>query len=213
VDFTICDFVADVRAPTPSGAAELVVPDQAEWRRTLSTLATRNASLIRRRLDDSHQRLDWLGRRLMQCSPSAKLARQRDWLVNLRQLLTAAMRHDLGVRGRRLEQLRARLLRRSPELGVERRINRLATLRQQLASAMGQSVKNMAHRLTVAERSLRTVSPLATLDRGYAIVSDATTGRVISDTTQTAKGARIEARLARGRIAAIVDDLRGQSSD
>lgn len=208
VDFTICDFVADVRAPTPSGAAEIVVPDQAEWQRNLGTLAMRNAALIQRQVNDRYQRVDWLGRRLMQCSPSASLARQRDWLLNLRQLLAAAMRHDLGVRRRRLDALQARLLRRSPELDVERRINRLAALRQQMATAMLRSVNTATHRLNVDERALRAVSPLATLDRGYAIVTDAG-GRVLRDSRQSAKGATIQAQLARGRLTAIVSDIPG----
>jgi exodeoxyribonuclease VII large subunit len=212
VDFTICDFVADVRAPTPSGAAEIVVPDQAEWQRNLGTLAMRNAALIQRQVNDRYQRLDWLGRRLLQCSPSAHLARRRDWLLNLRQLLTAAMRHDLGVRRRRLDTLQSRLLRRSPELDVERRINRLATLRQQMATAMLRSVSSATHRLNVDERAIRAVSPLATLDRGYAIVTDAG-GRVLRNSEQSTKGATIQARLARGQLTAIVSDIPGDGEN
>lgn len=216
VDFTICDFVADVRAPTPSGAAEMVVPDQAEWQRILQSLAARNASLMQRYLQDRSQRIDWLERHLMQCSPGARLARQRDRLSSLRQLLAASLRRNLDQPGRRLDQLTGRLLRRSPERGLERRNNHLATLRQRLATSMTQSMKSATHRLGIAERGLRTVSPLATLDRGYAIVTDAK-GQVLVDSSKTSEGLQIHARLAKGSIAAVVSSIskqgKGESRD
>lgn len=213
VDFTICDFVADIRAPTPSGAAEMVVPDQAEWQRLLQSLATRNAGLMQRHLQDKSQRIDWLERHLMQCSPSVRLARQQDRLTSLRQLLAASLRHNLERPGRRLDKLSGRLLRRSPERDLERRISGLAALRQRMATSMLQSMKSTTHRLGVAERALRTVSPLATLDRGYAIVTDAN-GKVLLDSANTSRGAPIHARLSKGSVSAIVDKVdRGESHD
>jgi exodeoxyribonuclease VII large subunit len=116
------------------------------------------------------------------------------------------------VRRRRLDTLQSRLLRRSPELDVERRINRLATLRQQMATAMLRSVSSATHRLNVDERALSAVSPLATLDRGYAIVTDAG-GRVLRNSEQSTKGATIQARLARGRLTAIVSDIPGDGEN
>ncbi|MCI0517164.1 MAG: exodeoxyribonuclease VII large subunit [Woeseiaceae bacterium] len=209
VDFTICDFVADVRAPTPSGAAELVVPDQAEWLRRLSTLASRNAAHIRRHLQDRYQRLDWLSRQLAQASPAATLLRQKDWLRNLRQLLLAAMRHDLGQRGRALDQLASRLLQASPALRVQRALHRLSTLQRQLNACAEAMLRNASHRLDLAGRALNSVSPLATLERGYAIVKDVASGRVLTDIATVTAGDRIEARLAKGVISATVDTVSG----
>ena len=71
IDVTIADFVADVRAPTPSGAAELVVPDQADWRGRLDALSARIANLGRRYLEDRFQAVDWLSKRLSQASLAA----------------------------------------------------------------------------------------------------------------------------------------------
>ena len=117
VDFTIADLVADVRAPTPTAAAELVVPDQAEWQRQLETKATRIASLGRRYLEDRFQSLDYLSRRLAQSSPATTVARQKDWLRNLQMVLAGVVRHDLTSRARSLEMMRSRLLQLSRRSG------------------------------------------------------------------------------------------------
>ena len=114
VDFTIADFVSDLRAPTPSGAAERVVPDQAEWQRRLAQTATRLAGLLRRRLDDLAQAQDWLARRLAQASPAATVARQSAQLRQARERLLLAGRHALERRMRRAALLGTRLLARSP---------------------------------------------------------------------------------------------------
>ena len=94
VDFTIADFVADVRAPTPSGAAELVVPDREDWLRTLNSLATRVARLGQRTLEDRGQTLDWLVRRLLRASPEARVERQQDKLREIRHRLNVAIRQQ-----------------------------------------------------------------------------------------------------------------------
>jgi exonuclease VII large subunit len=97
-----------------------VVPDQAEWLRSLTATTARIASLGRRYLEDHYQALDWLSRRLSQSSPAATVAGQIEWLRNLRQVLTGAIRHDLVRRSRAIEFVRARLLQRSPAIEVDR---------------------------------------------------------------------------------------------
>ena len=159
VDFTIADFVADVRAPTPSGAAEIVVPDREDWMRALNSLANRIIRLGRRSLEDLGQSLDWLSRRLVQTSPSVAL---------------------------------------------ERSASRLAGLRQRLSSAVNSSVSDVSHRLQLAMRGLHSVSPLATLERGYAIVEDATSGKVLMSASDATPGDDIRARLADGELIATV---------
>jgi len=207
IDFTISDFVADLRAPTPSGAAELVVPDQAEWVRLLTSTTARIASLGRRYLEDHYQELDFLSRRLAQSSPAAIVARQADWLRNLRQVLTGAVRHDLVRRARVLEQIRTRLLQRSPAVEVQYSVRQLTQLKERLRSAGTGGLERVANRLNLAGRALHSVSPLATLERGYAIVSDAETGKVLNDASDTKPGTGITARLASGSIDATVDKV------
>ena len=204
VDFTIADLVADVRAPTPSGAAELVVPDQADWQRRLDRLSLRFATLGRRYLEDRYQAIDWLGRRLVRSSPAATVARQRDWLRNLHQVMVAAVRHDLSSRARRLEIVRSRLVQHSPALGVQRNIARANALTQRLGNAGRHSLDRLTVRLRLAARALDSVSPLATLERGYAIVSDARSGRILTDAATVMPGQQIRARLAQGELEATV---------
>jgi len=204
IDFTISDFVADLRAPTPTAAAELVVPDQAEWLRSLTTTTARIASLGRRYLEDHYQELDFLSRRLSQSSPAAIVTRQMDWLKNLRLVLTGAVRHDLLKRSRALELVRTRLLQRSPAIEVQHSVNRLAELNRRLKSIGTGSVDRLQNRFKLAERALRSVSPLATLERGYAIVSDTESGKILSDASATKPGKKITARLAHGSLSATV---------
>jgi len=204
VDVTIADLVADVRAPTPSGAAELVVPDQAEWQRRLEKLSTRIAGLGRRYLEDRYQAVDWLGRRLVRSSPAATVARQREWLANLRQVMVAAVRHDLSNRGRRLESTRSRLLQHSPALDVQRNLARTGALAHRLGNAGRNAVARLEVRLRVAARALDSVSPLATLERGYAIVTDAESGRILTDAATIKPGRHIRARLLHGGLEATV---------
>ena len=213
VDFTIADFVADLRAPTPSGAAEQVVPDQAEWLRHLSATSARIATLGQRYLEDRFQSLDWLGRRLRQSSPAATVARQRDWLRNLQQVMVAAMRHDLTSRHVAVGNVRAKLLQHSPRMGVQQGLNRNDNLGQRLRSAGTNLVERLSVRLRVAARALDSVSPLATLDRGYAIVTDKESGRVLSNATQTRAGREIRARLATGHVQATVTKTDSNDDD
>jgi exodeoxyribonuclease VII large subunit len=214
VDFTIADFVADVRAPTPSGAAELVVPDQAEWLRSLSATAGRIALLGRRYLEEKFQTVDWLSRRLTQSSPATTVARQNDWLRNLQQILTGAIRHDLVTRVRIVENIRFRLLQRSPAIGVQQSMQRLSALQQRLRGSGTSAVDKLNVRLRLAARALDSVSPLATLDRGYAIVSDEGTGAILTDAAKVKPGSGIRAQLAHGTLQATVNETdTGKSND
>jgi exodeoxyribonuclease VII large subunit len=204
VDVTIADFVADLRAPTPTGAAELVVPDKAEWERRLSAASARLTTVGRRYLEDRSQAVDWLNKRLLQGSPAATVHRQREWLHNLQQVLSAAIRHDLATRQISLQAASAALRQRSPALGVQRTVTRVAALQQRLETAAGHTVNRTAQRLGLAARALDSVSPLATLERGYAIVTDAESGRILTDASAVEPGTNIAARLASGSLEATV---------
>ena len=181
VDFTIADFVADVRAPTPSGAAELIVPDREDWLRSINSLAARIARLGQRTVEHRAQTLDWLARRLLQTSPEQTLLRQHDRLSNMQRRLLSAMRQGVAAQRPALTNLWQRLQRSGPEA--------IATPR---------------HRLQLAMRGLHAVSPLATLDRGYAIVEDADSGKVLMRAADATVGADVRTRLAKGELIATV---------
>ncbi len=180
--------------------------------RSLTAITARIASLGRRSLEDHHQELDFLSRRLSQSSPAAIIAGQIDWVKNLQQVMTGAMRYDLVRRSRALEFIRTRLLQRSPAIEVQYSVNRLTELNQRLRNIGTASVERMANRFNLVERALQSVSPLATLDRGYAIVSDADSGKVLTDASATKPGREITARLAHGSLTATVDKVRKETS-
>ncbi len=189
VDFTIADFVADLRAPTPSGAAELVAPDRADWLRSVLSLTARLARSGQRTIEDRGQALDWLSRRLVQTSPQRTLLRQDERLRELERRMAGAVQQDL--------------LTRAP---------RLAGLWQRLQAAVGRSVGRSTHRLQLAMRGLHAVSPLATLERGYAIVEDATSGKVLMSAADISTGSDIRARLAKGELIATVRSKQGDDN-
>ena len=212
VDFTIADLVADCRAPTPSGAAELAVPDQSEWQRGLDLTAQRLIASIGRTLETNGQSLDWLTRRLDRAGPGARLDRHRERLLGTERALSQAMRSRLTAGHQRLERLNFRLQRAAPAARVERLAHRLSQLRARLAAAANSNVQRVRNRLAVTARALDTVSPLATLERGYAIVTDKSNGRVLTDTSDIRVGSEIEARLDEGRLSARVTSINGSDS-
>lgn len=203
-DVTIADFVADVRAPTPSGAAELVVPDQDEWLRRFITMTARLALQVRRYLENDFQALDWLGRRLHRCSPALRVRQRQARLKELTKALGGAMRHDFTRRGRIVDRLVGRFLNRSPAPKLQSAVQRLTDHTERLRRAGPASVDRVRARLRLAERALHSVSPLATLERGYAIVSDARTGRLLMDAGTVQPGTKVTARLLRGKLHATV---------
>jgi len=207
-DFTIADFVADVRAPTPSGAAELVVPDQqqwlARWNATLQRLAgAMNRNLLRRATSQ-----DWLAGRLRQAHPGMRLLHQAQRLDDLEQRLGSCTRRTLERAGSRLHATRLQLSRFSPLGQVRELSNRRAELHLRLRGAVEARVRAVHRRVELAMRALHAVSPLATLERGYAIVMRAADGAVLRSAAQVTPDDEIEARLAKGRITARVKDVK-----
>jgi exodeoxyribonuclease VII large subunit len=104
-----------------------------------------------------------------------------------------------------MQQLASRLYRQSPALRIERMASRVQHADDGLRARMTRLLEDRRHRLSLGARALDAVSPLATLGRGYAIVSDADTGKVLTDAS--AAGERIEARLASGRLRATIDEV------
>ena len=204
VDFTISDFVADVRAPTPSGAAEIIVPSQGDWLRQIANFSTRIAKVGQRALEDKAQEFDWLTKRLIASSPAATLQRQRDSLREQSSRLSSSMQQQL-LQGRyRLQATSAELMKLSPALSVQRSIGQLDQIRQRLATAARNKVSDASHRIALLGRALHSVSPLATLDRGYAIVRREDREAVLMDTVDLNEGDDVRARLARGEFTATV---------
>jgi exodeoxyribonuclease VII large subunit len=202
VDFTIADFVADARAPTPSAAAELVAPDRQACLEALARTAQRLALGMRRELRGVALRVQSGERRLRLAHPGLRLAQQMQRLDDLAQRLSAAVRGRSHQDSVRLADLQARLAHCSPRHRLQEYAARAARLQARLAHAAGASVAHLTHRLALAQRGLHTVSPLATLARGFAIVTGDT--GILTDAATVTPGSEIEARLARGTLTARV---------
>jgi exodeoxyribonuclease VII large subunit len=204
IDFTIADFAADVRAPTPSAAAELVVPDAEEWLGAFVRLGTRLQRGMRRRLEEHRERLRWLTGRAAFVSPAARLSAQAQRLDELEQCLVRAVRRRLQEHRERLRWLTGRSALVSPSTRLTQQRLRLEILDQQLSRAWRHVLNSKRERLLPLMRTLNAVSPLATLERGYAIVS-LEGGEILRNAADVKPGTIIEARLARGRVRAKIE--------
>jgi len=204
IDFTIADLVADARAPTPSAAAELVVPDRLACLEVITRAAQRLASGMRRELRVGATRLQGTGRRLSLAHPGVRLQQRMQRLDDLARRLGGAARAGLQQDARRLAQAQARLLERSPRqlLGAQRAWHE--RLHARLERAVDERLARAGQRLALAQRALDTVSPLATLSRGFAIVTRADGTTLLTAAAAVADGEDIEARLARGTLLARV---------
>jgi exodeoxyribonuclease VII large subunit len=203
IDFTIADFVADARAPTPSAAAELVVPDRLACLEAIARAAQRLSGGMRRELRVGSTRLEAARRRLSLAHPGVRLQQRMQRLDDLMRRLAGAARAGLHHDARRLAHAQARLLERSPRQLLSERRALHEALHARLDRAVCEKLSRAAHRLALAQRALDAVSPLATLTRGFAIVTRAD-GTLLTDAATVADGEDIEARLARGTVVARV---------
>lgn len=197
VDVTIADFVADLRAPTPSAAAEKISPDREELRRRLGQYEIRLFSQIRNQLRQHQQRLEGLAKRLKH--PGHRLQEQAQRLDELELRLRQAQKRLLEQRRQRLESLHLRLRGRSPLNLIRLSEQRTANLRERLQRAVLQQLQLREQRLAQAAHTLQAVSPLATLSRGYSILLTQDQ-RAVRRYDEVREGDLIEARLKEGRL-------------
>ncbi len=205
VDFTIADFVADQRAPTPSAAAELVSPDQQEWLQQVTVLAQRITRRMQQRLVDTRQRMSWLEQRLKLRHPGQYLRQQAQHLDDIEGRSRLAIRSYFNNLRASLQAAHAALKQHTPAHRIQRtELHRRAT-EQRLQAAMHALLQAGQRRLAIACRSLDTTSPLATLQRGYAIVSRPGQREIVRKASELSPGEQVETRLAEGSLLCTVD--------
>jgi len=207
IDFTIADLVADVRAPTPSGAAELITPDRTELLRILLALDRRLSLSIRRQWTIDMQRHERLAARLQRTHPGIVLERLQQRTDELNRQLALAMRGNLQNSRQRQQMLIQRLRSAVPAARITRCSSVVSAAQLQLVNAIRHRLQMTAGRLSVAAGELHAVSPLATLERGYAVVQHADSGRLVRSANDVVEGDRIQARLARGILEARVEKI------
>ena len=185
IDFSISDFVADLRAPTPSAAAELISPDQRALKQNLSTLKGRLQQRTEHLLQHLSQKLDHLSHRLRQQHPGQRLAQNRHLLQQAGHRLHLAGARIIPQRRQHLQELtRFRLLPAGKRIVPERR----------------QRLQNLA-------RTLNAVSPLPTLARGYAIVTDQDSGSAISSVNDIKPKQNLATQLSDGQVLSVVQKI------
>ena len=202
-DVTLADFAADVRAPTPSAAAEIVVPDRADLLAALRTVRRRLDGAATARVGATAREVVAERRALDRLSPTAQLASTRERVGLLLDRATRAISADVATRRRVEERLGERL---APTLPARLDRDRGRLERTDVLDAIAsRRVTTARSALATAAATLGALAPQATLDRGYAIVRRATDDAIVRDPTQAPAGTRLRLRVARGDVPATVD--------
>ncbi len=203
VDFTIADFVADLRAPTPSVAAESITPDINELMQGIDNRVARLLGQLGLRLAQSRERLGYLQKALDQQHPTRQFAQLKLRLRHAYTSLLERLRVRLGEDRHRLRLCQSTLAQTSPQLTIAQHRQKLGRLVENHQSSMRQKLLLARHQLSLQSRSLDTLSPLKTLARGFATVSK--DDKLVTSITQLVSGDKIDITLTDGRKQAKVD--------
>jgi len=209
IDFTIADFVSDLRAPTPSAAAELLLPDAAVLADRIKTLRDRITRLTRQQVDRACDRLTLQQQKLGDFSaPLANLFIRVD---QESMSLARSMENILRAHKERINAIQLRLERQNPDTRLQISIDRLAALQKRLVRAGSQIITSNSQLLQQQVSLLEVVSPHATLARGYAIVRKKKGLEVVTDSDKIKPGEQAEILLHRGRVDVTVDSCFGET--
>ena len=199
-DVTIADFVADMRAPTPSAAAEAVSPDGAALLRHFQAISLRLRHMVRLRLEAFYQQLAWLRQRLLVQHPQRTLESRWQRLDEIRQRLQGGGQHMMRSRRERLLRAEARLNAGNPRLRLEQMRQRHGLARQRLPLLLQARLQRLAAGHQRASQSLEHLGPQSTLRRGYALLTHQLTGALLRQANDAAPGEYIHAQLAHGAL-------------
>jgi exodeoxyribonuclease VII large subunit len=212
VDVSLSDYAADVRAATPSHAAELVVPDAAVYRRRVVDSRRRLGLAVRRRLLDERSRLDHGGHRLAAAARRLVVAPRRELQELQRRLEAQHPRQRLAADRRRLADLSKRLMEHHPRLRAAAARRRLDHLDAELERLGRGLTRDARLRLARAAGALDALSPLRVLERGFAVATDGR-GAVVTSADQVDLGEALDLRLHRGALKVEVRARSAESGD
>jgi len=204
IDTTIADFVADVRAPTPSGAAELISPDQNELLMALRQYRRRLYKQEQEHRNKALQQLLWLSKRLQHLHPGQRLLQQAQRLDELDQRLRRSIQQQLQNRQLYLNSCIKGFKQQQPLVQINHLNSRFSHLSQLLQSQVHRRLEHLRQRLNYNVHTLDAVSPLATLGRGYSILHT-TDGQIVRQSSSIKAGQQLDARLGKGRLRCTVD--------
>lgn len=205
-DVTIADFVADLRAPTPSAAAEIVSRNQTELLRQLLSQQQRLEMAMDYYLAQQQRRFSRLDHRLQQQHPQLRLARQQTALFRLQQRLNEAMENRLRQSLRQQDRLSQRLAALQPQPRLFQAQRQLEQMRYRLQQSMEKMLNRDRQRFATLAAHLEGVSPLATLARGFSVTTDSA-GQVVKKTAQLQSGDTLRTRLDDGWVESQVTSL------
>ena len=208
VDVTIADFVADLRAPTPSAAAEKISPDQQDWLRRLTEQQGRLGQSARRLLQRLDNQLGHLSARLR--DPRRELLEKAQRMDELELRLNKAIRDRLDQQKQKTDYLLQRMSAQSPRRTLKTVKEQTQRLEERLTLAPRHQLRQKDERLQHIAQTLHVVSPLATLGRGYAIVKD-DNDRIVRKAGDLETGSQITARLGHGSVSARVTEINSSS--
>jgi exodeoxyribonuclease VII large subunit len=204
IDVTITDFVADVRAPTPSAAAELVSRDNSNKRQAFASYQHKLQSAMRYYTSQQAHHLRALVHALEKQHPTYRLQRQSQQLDDTEMRLQRAIQRYISTQREHIGQQYHQLQLHSPVQTLAKQQHRLAKSEQRLLDVMEKKLLRTAHRLTLAAEKLDAVSPLATLKRGYSITRDSS-GKVIHRARDLKTGDQLITRVADGEVFSTVN--------
>jgi exodeoxyribonuclease VII large subunit len=205
VDFTIADFVADLRAPTPSAAAELITPDGEDWLDKFIGFEVLLEEAMARKLSHLQQKLTWLRSRLRH--PKDKLEQQSQRCDTLEMRLRNAIQKALINYQNRLNTLVIRQKPLHPEMRLMQLTQRFQMARQNLIKAQSNIFIQKRQEFNESVRMLNTLSPLKTLERGYALATLTDSPTPITSSQQLKPGDRVKTQVAKGEFVAVVESI------
>lgn len=198
VDFTIADFVADVRAPTPSAAAELITPDRDELLETLENSQQRLLRHMQLKFRQLTQQIDWTTKQLYQQHPKRRLAEQRQTLDLAEATLLRLQTTFINQQQTKVKMLAAKLTSFTPSHQIKSSKNQLLLLSQRLQNTLTLQLHQKQQDLGNAAATLDALSPLATLKRGYAIATK--NQHVLRHANEVKAGDQIQVQLLDGSL-------------
>ena len=204
IDFTIADFVADLRAPTPSAAAELMSPDQQEYFETLSSYRSDLSSKLRATLQQARKNILWLAKQLKR--PDRRLQEQAQNLDRLENQMQLAINNKFSLQKGELKRLQQGLMSNSPSNRIRQRLLLVENSVKEISQAVKISLQKYQSQIAELSRSLSAVSPLNTLARGYSISYDSNRN-VIRSSEELKKGSKMISRFRTGKVESTVERI------
>jgi len=203
IDYTISDFVADQRAPTPSAAAEIISPDQHALAQHFQRLAQQLQRNIQKNIAEKVQQLSWIKQRVQH--PRQQLLEQSQRLDEIERRLVSAYQQHLDRGQQKVALFIARILQNSPQHHLKNHTLRFQQLEQRLHHSCQQQLKQRQQMLAQQAHQLQAISPLATLSRGYAIAKEGANGNIVRSASQVKTGDKINLQLDKGRLDLIIE--------